>query len=49
MNKKKKNIKILFSKAWSKIDKQNFSDRNILKAKTIPSKKKPPPDKKEWD
>jgi|Laugresu1bdmlbsd_1035121.scaffolds.fasta_scaffold432149_1 hypothetical protein len=34
---------------WSKKDKQNFADRNVLKAKTIPSKKKPPPDKKEWD
>jgi hypothetical protein len=34
---------------WSKQDKQNFADKNILKAKTVPGKKKPPPNKKEWD
>jgi hypothetical protein len=43
-NKKKK----LISK-WSSEDRQNFSDRNFLKAKTIPSKKKSPPDKSEWE
>ena len=49
MTKNKKTIKLIINKAWSKIDKQHFADRNILKAKTVPSKKKPPPDKKEWD
>lgn len=42
----KKKKRIVFK--WSQQDKQNFSDRNFLKAKTIPSKKKPPPDKSEW-
>ena len=35
--------------SWSNEDKQNFADRNFLKSKKIPSKKKQPPDKKEWD
>jgi hypothetical protein len=34
---------------WSDQDRQNFADRNILKSYKIPSKKKSPPDKNEWD
>lgn len=33
---------------WSLQDRQNFADRNFLKAKTVPAKKQPPPDKSEW-
>ena len=45
MKKKKK----LWSKiSWSKEDRQRFSDRDILRSKKIPSKKKSPPDKSEW-
>jgi len=46
---KKKKKRFLFSKKWSDEDKQNFSDKNILKSKTIPSKKKSPPEISEWD
>ena len=28
------------SRAWSAEDRQSFADRNILKAKTIPDKRK---------
>lgn len=49
MMKKKKDRKFLFSRAWSQEDRQRFSDRNFLKSKTIPSKKKSPPEKSEWD
>lgn len=44
----KKKKKRWFNTSWSSEDKQSFADRNILKAKTIPSKKKSPPDKSEW-
>jgi hypothetical protein len=44
----RKKIRKIIS-AWSTEDRQNFADRNFLKSKTIPSKKKLPPDKKEWD
>ena len=33
---------------WNKQDRQNYADRNILKAKTKPKKRKPPPTKEEW-
>lgn len=33
---------------WSNSDRQRFKDRNILKAKTVPSKRKSPPDESEW-
>jgi hypothetical protein len=34
---------------WTEEDRQRFRDRNILKALRIPSKRKPAPDKKEWE
>lgn len=46
MKKKKKHW---FKVSWSDQDRQSFADRNFLKAKTIPSKKKSPPDKSEWN
>jgi len=46
---KKKKKKLWFKSSWSSEDKQSFSDRNILKAKTIPNKKKTPPNKSEWN
>ena len=36
-------------KQWSDEDRQRFADRNVLKAKTVPAKKKPAPKKEEWD
>ena len=45
----KKKKKPWLKSSWSNQDKQNFSDRNILKAKTIPTRKKPPPNKSEWN
>lgn len=47
MFKKKKRKKTVFK--WSDEDRQNFADRNFLKSYKIPSKRKSPPDKKEWD
>jgi hypothetical protein len=44
---KKKSKKV--KSKWSSLDRQNFADRNFLKALTIPKKKKSPPDKTEWD
>lgn len=34
---------------WSKEDRQRFSDKNVLRAKTVPAKRKPEPTAKEWD
>lgn len=33
---------------WSDQDKQNFKDRNVLKAKTEPNKRPEGPSDKEW-
>ena len=34
---------------WSAEDRQRFKDKNILKAITIPKKRKQGPDKSEWE
>lgn len=54
--KKKMTIKLFrkkpkkkFKSKWSLEDFQSFADRNILRSKKVPSKKKPLPDKNEWD
>jgi hypothetical protein len=44
-----KNKKAKVNSKWSALDLQRFKDRNILKAITIPKKRKPSPDKSEWD
>ena len=34
---------------WSDEDRQRFADRNVLKARTVPSKRAPEPEPDEWD
>jgi len=34
---------------WNQEDRQRWKDRNILKARTQPKKRRPPPNKGEWD
>jgi len=37
------------SEKWSDEDRQRFADRNVLKARTVPSKRAPKPEPDEWD
>lgn len=33
---------------WTDQDRQRFSDRDVLRAKTVPAKDKPAPETDEW-
>lgn len=47
MKKNKKNSRQV--QRWSQEDKQNFADRNFLKAQTIQGKRFDGPEEDEWD
>ena len=35
--------------AWSSEDRQRFADRDVLKARTVPAKRREGPSVEEWD